>query len=219
MAPRHVGLGVSLDLSCAHTALVVHAAPTAERVSKVLAYLHECASLDYLPPSGASSARGKLGFVFGTSYFRFGRAALQPLLQREYFDRDFSFGSALRDMLAFLDFVLPRLRPLAMPLFRDPTPPLVVYTDAMYVPCGVEGLPLLRIGFVVCCPVRGVTVHSHCELPQEYFRAFRPCQKTYIMQGEGVGAVAALFSVPELFRGRSVRLLLCSMTTLVPCRL
>ena len=51
----------------------------------------------------------------------------------------------------------------------------------------------------------GSSIHSSLVLPEWYFsRVFSPDQKTYIAQGEAVGALAALLSAPELFRGRSV---------------
>ena len=63
--------------------------------------------------------------------------------------------------------------------------------------------PLLCIGFVVFCPVTRVTVYSYCELPLWYFtRVFAADERTYIAQGEAVGALAPLLSVPALLRGR-----------------
>ena len=58
-----------------------------------------------------SSARGKLGFIFGTSYYRFGRAALQPRMQREFFDSSFAFSAPLRAMLEFLEYVASHTMP------------------------------------------------------------------------------------------------------------
>ena len=204
MRSSNVGLGVSLDLSRAHVSFLVRASPTPERVSKLLADIAGCRAADFLSPAHASSLRGKLGFVFGTSYFRFCCAALQPLLQREYYESFTSFSPPLCEMHDFLSCVLPELPPLDMRLEPDRTPPLVVYTDAMFLERGPLGVPFIRIGWCVFDPITRSSFHSHYELPAWYFALFAPQKKTYIMQGEGVGALAPLLSLPALFRGRSV---------------
>ena len=204
MAFRNVGLGVQMDLSLAHTSLVVHASATSDRVSRLLDDLAGCRAADFLSPAHASSLRGKLGFVFGTSYFRFCHAALQPLMQREYYESFTSFSAPLCEMHDFLSCVLPDLPPMALRLEPDRTPPLIVYTDAMFLECGPLGAPFTRVGWCVFDPITRLSFHSHYELPQWYYLLFAPGKKTYIMQGEGVGALAPLLSLPELFRGRSV---------------
>ena len=91
MGDSHIGLGVSVDVSSAHTdlairAVPIHAAPVTDRVDRMLAFLRYCARQDYLSLAMAASVRGKLGFIFGTSYFRFAMASLQPLMPRELHD-------------------------------------------------------------------------------------------------------------------------------------
>ena len=213
MARVNVGLGVSVDVSEAHTHMVVRVSPTRERVAAVLATLRQARSANWLLPVVAASVRGKLGFVFSSSAYRFGQAALQPFVQREYFDTDFAFTWPLVEALEFLEFVLPRMRPLMMRLVRDDVPPLIVYTDAMfqwedeadplhpYAPVR----PLLRIGFVVICPKSGARYFSSYELPLWYFtHFFSRDQATYIAQGEAVGALSPKLSLPGVFKGRSV---------------
>ena len=206
MSDSNVGLGVLIDVSRAHSQFVVFAAPVQERLVSILTFLSSCRTADYMSPAMAASCRGKLGFIFGSSYYRFGRAALQPLLQREYFDAGpfYPFTAALSSMLEFLSFVLPSLPPLAMPLRPDDTPPLIVYTDAMFVPRPYSH-PLLRIGWCVFCPVRRRSYVSHRELSPEFFDSFfSPNRRTYISQGEAVGACAPAMSLPALFRNRHV---------------
>ena len=128
----HVGLGVHNDVSFCQSQLVVYAAATSDRISAVLSILCTARAANFLSPGDASSIRGKLGFIFSSSSYRFGRACMQAFSQREYFDTDYSFSAALVEAHEFLTAVLPSLRPLAMKLVRDTTPPLVVYTDAMY---------------------------------------------------------------------------------------
>ena len=204
VGPSHVGLGVRIDVSRVHTDLVVSAAPTPERLSSILYFLRSCLAHDDLSPSMASTCRGKLGFVFASSYYHFGRAALQPLLQREYFDSPpFTFSSPLRCMLQFLSYVLPILPPLDMRLRPETSPPIVVYTDAMFVPRA--GLHELRIGWFIYCPLRRRSFHSHYTLPLTFFtQFFAQGQRTYISQGEAVGACAPFLSCPSLFRGRHI---------------
>ena len=123
-------------------------------------------------------------------------------MQREYFDSRSSFDLPLASMLEFLQFVLPAMPPLAMPLRPSTVAPLIVYTDAMFTPRAP--LPLLRIGWVVLDPLTGECFHSDFALDAEYFTVFVPGSRTYIMQGEGVGAVAPALSLPALFCGRHV---------------
>ena len=202
MAPRNVGLGVQLDLSRAHTSLFVEASPLRHRIENVLGTLSSARAANWLLPEVAASVRGKLGFIFSASAFRFGSAALQPLLQREYFDAVFTFTPALQEALEFLLFVLPRMRSLRMQLRRDQRKPVLVWTDAMF--CLVEGLPFLRIGFVIVCRERHVVLHSSFTLPAWFFtHVFSRNDKTFIAQGEALAPFAALLSAPEIFRGRS----------------
>lgn len=77
-----------------------------------------------------------------------------------------------------------------------------MYTDAMFTPCDPH--PPLRIGWFVFDPITRAARHSHLELSPAYSTIFNPGQKTYICQGEGVGAIAPALSVPHLIRGRHV---------------
>ena len=127
MGPSNVGLGVFIDVSRAHVDFCVRASATSDRIASLLALLAQARADDYLSPSDASSIRGKLGFIFSSAYYRFGRAALQPFSQREYRDVDFSFSGALREAHNFLAVILPRLRPLDMHLVPDNSAPLSSY--------------------------------------------------------------------------------------------
>ena len=210
MAAVNVGLGIHVNVGVAHTRLVVLASATDARVEAVLGSLRQARAENCLTPSDASSVRGKLGFIFSSAYYRFGQASLQPFTQREYYDSDFAFSPALRDTLEFLEFVLPRLKPLEMKLEPDREPPVVVYTDAMFQweypgGPGAPRVPCLRIGWLVFDPKRRAPVFSFYKLPLWYFtHVFAREQETYIAQGEAVGALAPMLSVPLLFKGRAV---------------
>ena len=210
VANSNIGLGVSIDVSAAQSALVIHAAAVPDRVSRILTSLQACARQDYMSPAMASSVRGKLGFVFGTCYFRFAMASLQPLMQREFFDSSYEWSPPLQHMFEFLLYVMPILPPLAMSLRPSSVPPLIVYTDAMFTPRVPH--PLLRIGWLVYDPISRAARHSHLELPPSYFHLFEPGRRTYIYQGEGIGAVAPALSAPHMFRGPTA-MLYSSMTT------
>ena len=82
MSGANVALGIHIDVASAASQLVVYAAPVPDRIVSILSFIAGCASSDYMSPGMAATARGKLGFIFGSSYYRFGRAALQPLMQR-----------------------------------------------------------------------------------------------------------------------------------------
>ena len=209
MARRNVGLGVQVDLSLVQEHGVVLASAVPERVKSVLSLLRDARKADCLWPGDASSIRGKLGFIFSSAQHRFGRAALQPFVQREYWDVDFQFSPALHEACEFLEFVLPILPPLEMRIVKDQLAPLIVYSDAMFQwitpEDGGPRMPFMRIGFVVICPITAIVLYSFLVLPLWYFtQAFSPDQKTYIAQGEAVGALAVSLSVPAFLRGRSV---------------
>ena len=114
----HVGLGVHVDVSYAQSHLVIFASTTADRIADVLQRLDAARAANFLSPADESSVRGKLGFIFSSLSYRFGRACLQSLTQREYFDLESSFSAALVEAHDFLTAVLPSLRPLAMHLAR-----------------------------------------------------------------------------------------------------
>ena len=106
--------------------------------------------------------------------------------------------------------MLPRLKPLEMKLEPDREPPVVVYTDAMFQweypgGPGAPRVPCLRIGWLVFDPKRRAPVFSFYKLPLWYFtHVLAREQETYIAQGEAVGALAPMLSVPLLFKGRAV---------------
>ena len=76
MSPCNIGLGVFVDIGAAHTRLVAIASVVQHRVDDVLSMLRSARAGDWLEPVVASSIRGKLGFIFTSSYYRFPSAAL-----------------------------------------------------------------------------------------------------------------------------------------------
>ena len=161
MARSNIGLGVNISLDDIERTGSVRISPSMGRVENILEQLHAAAIEGYLPPGEASSIRGKLGFIFSSTYGRFGRAVLQPLTQRQYFDTDFDWTSELQSMYEFLQYVLPRLPPLIVGLRRDARDLILVYTDAM------EARGVVRIGFYVRATA-GREFHSALTLDREF---------------------------------------------------
>ena len=74
----------------------------------------------------------------------------------------------------------------------------------MFTPRSATRAQLMRIGWVVYDPISREAFHSHFEIPPALFALLAPGLKTYISQGEGIGAVAPALSIPHVFRGRQV---------------
>ena len=201
MAGSNVALGIDVDVSRVVQEHAVFASATETRIVKVLATLTSAKRQNFLPPSLASRVRGVLNFIFSSAAASFGRAALQPLAQREHRDTSFEFvGTPLEDMLVFLEFILWRLPELRLPLQRDSRSPKLIYTDAMY----NQISRLLRVAFFVWCPVLCQAFHSHMELSSAYLDTFISRElKQLIAQGEGVARLLPLFSMPEFFFGQT----------------
>ena len=104
MALANIGLGIQVDLRFVTSDLLVRASPTPRRIEKILHILRRAREIDWLTPAAASHVRGVCGFMFGSSRAGFGRAALQPLAQREYHDVDFRFTPALLQMVEFMEW-------------------------------------------------------------------------------------------------------------------
>ena len=205
MADYNVGLGHEIDVSwvCAEYAVYVRCTP--DRIEKVLHAFFIARAANYLSPGDASTIRGKLGFLLTAAAGRVGRAATQPLLQREYFDRDFSFGAAMRDMAEFFEALLPRLPALRIPIEHDDRPPVILYTDAMYnPPSSHRSAQVSRLGAVTFHPDFAEPSHGTLLLPQWVYNYLAQHDKTLIMQAEMLAALSALMSDPSAFADRKV---------------
>lgn len=75
-------------------------------------------------------------------------------------------------------------------------------TDASFFRRG--GVKRLYLGIYVLDPLSGEEVSSYLEVPQAFYSRFAPRKKTYIIQGELLAAVAALYTCPDLLAGRAV---------------
>ena len=177
MADANVALGQNVDVSRAHVDSTVTFSPVAQRCVTILHSLREAKRRNFLSSGEASRIRGKLGWVLSAAYARVGRAASQPLTEREFSNSTCSSWTiALDEMLCFFEVLLavdehgkPRLPPLEIYIRRHSRKPVVVYSDAMFRRLrtaatelwrDARGLPFSRVGFVVSC-LGGTDRSSH----------------------------------------------------------
>jgi hypothetical protein len=151
-----------------------------------------------LTPGAAASLRGKLYFAASAAYGKVGRAALQPIIQRqERPGDDFRLKPSLIKALCFFVTLLNSMPDREICLGADPRKPLIVWSDASW----EKGVGWL--GFVVYDPEEGTYVHSDSHVPEHILQMFvRNKQK--IGQCEILAAIAVYFSLPNLFRDRQV---------------
>jgi hypothetical protein len=135
MAAVNVGLGVSVDLSAAHTQGTVTFEPTANRIRNILAMWAKAKSSDRMTSGDASTLRGKRAFLLECAQGRVGRASSLSLVQREYFDEgETKFTESLQHAYDFDAALLPDLPVRVEQVEKSNILPLLVYTDAMFRP-------------------------------------------------------------------------------------
>ena len=180
-----------------------------------------------LTSSQAARLRGKLYFLTTTSYGRVGRAPLQALVKRQYFDKGakaVEVGSPLHKCLQFFLALLDFIRPRVVSADPDGRDALLIWTDAMfeaardgadYVETWVEPedggepqcfyLGKACVAYVVFDPVSREWIHGSEDVGLDIIRKFVPGKKTYIGQLESLAAAAVYFSIPrEWLIGREV---------------
>ena len=79
-------LGIEHDFSEAHTTGIVHIRPRPKLQEDILFLVDASLAGDRLTPGQASKLRGKVSFAATAMYAKVGRAAMRPLVQREYSD-------------------------------------------------------------------------------------------------------------------------------------
>ena len=197
MAPSFVYLGVEHDLSCAPSG-TVYLRILEKRRADLIDLCQSVLKRGVLHPGQAATLRGKLYFAASTAYGKVGRAALQPIIQRQ--ERPGVDTRLTRGMVAALRFFITLLRHMPareVALGEDPRRPLIVWSDAAWEK-GVGSL-----GWVVYDPDSGEYVHSAAEIPSHILDLFvRKKQK--IGQCEILAANVPYYSLPDLFRGRQV---------------
>ena len=204
MSDINDGLGVSISFQHLLTEYAVFVSCLPGRIEKILHMFDVCYNDDWMTPATASSIRGKLGFCLTTAYARVGRAASQPLVQREFQDTSYSVRrTPIAAARMFYKILLPMLPSLKIPVYEDQTPAIVLYTDAMF--RKRRPYPLSRLGVCYFDPLDGGGAHhSDMVLPPWVWDLLSPVQKVLIMQAEMLAPLAALFSLPKVFSGRKV---------------
>ena len=126
---------------------------------------------------------------------------------------EFVVGSELHHCLLFFEALLPALPPLVLPVVPDPTPPLLVYTDASFYRAkrsrGECEHPSSRLrgalGAVVLDPVTGRVMYADADPPWGVLlSSWRLGRKTYIAELETLAAISVYTTYPDLFKGRKV---------------
>ena len=215
MAGANVALGQYADVSRVHSEALVVFSPVASRCSTILTALRTAKKRNHLSTGEAGRIRGKLGWVLSAAYARVGRAAAQPLTEREYSSGSEGWTPALDEMLSFLEVLLaldehgvPRLPPLEVYVRRHPRRPIIVYSDAMFRrlrPGSSElwhdsrGLPFSRVGFVVFAPGWPRPFVSRLVLPLWVYDYLSQDSFTLIQQAELIAAVGVYRTLPHLF--------------------
>ena len=186
-----------------------------DRVDTVLGEFRAAFQRGVLTPHEASRLRGKLFFCLSAAYAMVGRAATLPLVQRQYRDSSYEFlpDSELHHSLQFFEALLPALPPLIVPVDRDPTPPLVIYTDASFYrakrkryECAVAFSRLRGgLGAVVFDPVSHTAVSAAGDPDWGVLlSSWRHDRRTYIAELETLAAISVYTTYPDLIKGRKV---------------
>ena len=197
MAERFVYLGVRHDLSRASSGVVsVRILP--QRRRDLVSLCRGILKSGFLSPGEAASLRGKLYFAASAAYGKIGRAALQPIIQRQERPGSSSrLQPATISALRFFITLLNNMPDRELRLGVDPRPPLIVWSDASW----EQGVGWL--GFVVFDPESQRFVHSDSCVPEFILDMF-VAKKQKIGQCEILAANAVYYSLPDLCRDRQV---------------
>ena len=176
MRPLFVYLGIRHDLSRCGEGLVFLRIVEARRVALVTD-LRNILKRGSLSPGAASSLRGKLYFAVTTAYGRVGRAALQPILQRqEGRDVGHRLSPALIVALKFFVTLLNYMPDREIRFDRSAMRPLLVWSDASW-EGGVGHLGFVafdpeRLPYDPCDPDSGQWLYSESPVPSHILDMF-----------------------------------------------
>lgn len=198
-------MGVMCDTSSFHTSSTISFHPDPGRVDRLLAFIARCRATDSLSPSAAGTLRGKLGFVLTHAYGRIGRAATQPLVERDNYGSatDHALNASILACFDFFEALLPRLPRLTIHAFPPKRKPLIIYSDAASFDLR-PGVVHSELAFTIIDPESPSTpIYSISIMPQEFYPLLSSFTQKYINIAEAVALAAALFTCPDMFRGRS----------------
>ena len=197
MAERFVYLGVQNDFSRVPEGVsVLRILPT-----RKAALVEACGGFlksGAMSQGQAASLRGKLYFAATSAYGKVGRAALQPILQRQE-GRGRSSDRLTPAMVLSLKFFITLLHHMPdreiVLSGAARRPPLLVWSDASW----ERGVGWL--GFVVYDPAQARFFYSDSPVPDHVLEFFVQ-KKQKIGQCEILAASSVYTSMPDLFRGR-----------------
>ena len=147
--------------------------------------------------------RGKLGFTLTHTYGRVGRAATQPLVQREHYDTSSQLTPAILSCFDFFEALLPHMPPLEVSTTPPTRPPLIIYSDAASFDLP-SGQTHSELAFTIIDPESPSTpVFSISIMPPEFYPLLTSFNQKYINIAEALALAAPVFSCPDLLRDRS----------------
>ena len=129
-----------------------------DRITKLNSAIHSVLTQDYMYSGTASSLRGKLYFATTQCFGRVGRAALQPLVSRQY-SPYFHMTDAIKDSLHFFLILIQRNPPRSHRLYKRNRSHLIIWTDASW----EDGAGI--IGILVYDPETNTFYYSALHVP------------------------------------------------------
>ena len=220
MAPRGVFLGILHDFSRFRRERVVVMAPKPGRAAAIVAAAAAILLAGWASVAHASSLVGRLQFLMttvghGVRVVRSLVYSLHAFSSARRHARYSALSDMIRHSLQFLVLIVPRLRPRIIDLLRIArsvgSPPVVVWSDAMWQDATPNSPACGGLGFVVwlppghpgASPAAGRFLYSHrrvslSDLP------FRSRDHSLIGQLELLAAAAAYTSIPGHFDGADV---------------
>lgn len=200
-------LGVISDLSETHRG-IMRMDVSRKRRGKIKELTVETQASGKLASGLASSIFGKARFMLSPCFGSVGKAALQPIKQREQTPHMSAITTDLEDSLEFISFLADHLPATELPLLPVESKAVVIFTDAEGKKRKGSRPPTGHVGFVVIHPKFG-KCHSFAPIPKEMVELFEQLRKkdTYIAQFELVATVVVMLSLPdEWLRGYPVEL-------------
>ncbi len=184
---RHL-LGAFVNVGTAVETAQVVISPKESTRHEVISALQQAIEQRQLTPGDASTLRGKQGWLAAHSAARIGALGARFLSKRQYAEHSALDQNDI-EWLRFIANIVDRVGPRSVPIFGDPDPPVVLYTDASFEP----GQPI-RLGWVVFKPgwqPRGWS----CVVPEQQVALWKQ-RRTQIFPAE-VFAVALALVVAE----------------------
>ena len=210
-AAANAFLGVVTDLARAAEGFAVMK-PKPSRIASIVATMRDALASGCMSPQLAGELAGKLEFTARSGVAgRLGRAALSVLYGWQHSGKgsDAPMSEALREAVSFYAEMLPELPPRRVWLRARHDPPVIVYSDAMYV---VGRRDSGSLGAAVFEPAmlqadgslsQERWHYTHYAAGSDVLSAWLERQQ-YVGQLEVLAAVAVYTTFPEVVRGRDV---------------